>query len=205
MTKIFYTDIFNVNLSDIDLSLLTKERIDKANLINNELKKIQSLASYLLLRYAFNKLNIDINKYRFSYIANKPFIEGLGYFFNITHSNNIVAVVISDEEVGLDCEMVDTTRNLNLLKSYLFTTKETAEFDLFSDVEKYEYFYQKWVMKEAYFKKRGLGLSKSFNKTDNLDYPIIKITDKNNDAYFVSCTCVDYEIGKIEFKQINTI
>ena len=43
MERIFYTDISTVKLSDIDLSLITKERIDKASLLSIESKKIQSL------------------------------------------------------------------------------------------------------------------------------------------------------------------
>lgn len=205
MEKIFYTDISNIRLADINLSLISKERIAKANMINAELTKIQSLTSYLLLRYAFKQINIDINDYVFSYENNKPFIKELDYYFNITHSNNIVAVVICDKEVGIDCEMVDVTRNLELLKTYLFTSKENSEYILLSDIDKYDYFYQKWVMKEAYFKMIGLGLTKKFNQVENIIYPLSKIIDKNNNAYYMSCTCSNYAINEISFKLINAI
>ena len=201
MKKIFYTDISDIKLQDINLSLITKERIDKANSINNELKKIQSLASYLLLRYAFKTFGVDITDRTFSYNANKPFIEGLGYTFNISHSHNIVTVVISDEDVGIDCEMVDATRNLSLLKSYLFTTKETTEFDLISYSEKYDYFYQKWVMKEAYFKMNGTGLTKKF-KDVTLDYEVHFIKDLTGKSYCVSST-IDTSTVLIDFNTIN--
>ena len=203
MTKIFYTDISDITLSDINLSLIRKERIDKANLINIELKKIQSLVGYLLLRYALKQFNIDINDYAFSYKDNKPFFEGLVYNFNITHSNNIVAVVISEKEVGIDCERIDVNRNFDLLKSYLFTAKETIEFDLLNDIEKCNYFYQKWVMKEAHFKNVGLGLTKKFNSIDNLNYQVIKIIDIRNISYYLCCSANKFEYEKIDFSLIN--
>ena len=205
MERIFYTDISNIKLDMINLSLISKQRIDKANMIKDELKKIQSLTSYLLLRYAFKEINIDINEYIFSYNGGKPFIKELEYYFNITHSNNIVSVVISDKEVGIDCEIVDTNRNIELLKSYLFTSKENCEYALLSDVDKYDYFYQKWVMKEAYFKMTGLGLTKKFNQIEGIIYPLSKIVDKNNNAYFISCTYSNYTVAEISFNLINAI
>ncbi len=205
MERIFYTDISNVKLSDIDLSLITKERIDKASLLSIELKTIQSLIGYLLLRYAFKTLNIDITDYAFSYKNNKPFFEGLNYHFNISHSNNIVMVVVSDQEVGIDCEYVDINRELNGVAKFTLSQDELKEFNKLPDEDKYPYFYTKWVIKEAYFKMKGVGLSKSFNEISNLEYPVSKLSDANNNKYLFSCTSFEYNINRIEFNQINTI
>ena len=128
MKKIYYCDISNVLLDDINLSIISNERINKTNKINLNLKKIQSLTSYLLLRYAFKNINVNLNEYEFSYINNKPFIKDLPYHFNITHSNNIVAVIISDSEVGIDCEKIDITKNLDLLINYVLSIEELKEF-----------------------------------------------------------------------------
>ena len=43
MKKIYYTDISNIKLDDINLSLISNERITKCNLIKDDKKKIQSL------------------------------------------------------------------------------------------------------------------------------------------------------------------
>ena len=61
----------------------------------------------------------------------------------------------------------------------------------------------KWVMKEAYFKMSGIGLTKEFNKVDNLEYKITKIFDLNNNPYFITCSSFDYKIKEVIFNNIN--
>ena len=39
MKKIYYVDISNVKLSEINLSLISNERLTKSNMINDELRK----------------------------------------------------------------------------------------------------------------------------------------------------------------------
>lgn len=200
MKKVYYVDISNVVLEDIKLNLISIERINKSNLIHNDLKKIQSLTSYLLLRYAFRQLNINLNDYQFKYINNKPYID-LEYHFNITHSKNIVAVVVSDSEVGLDCEVIDSSRSLTPSK-YLFTNKEYEIFNLLKGADKIEYFYKTWVMKETHFKMLGKGLTKEFSSLDDLNYSVFKIVDLEENSYFISCS-TPYVLKKIDFNIIN--
>ena len=202
MNNIYYIDISNISIEDINLSLVSEERLNKCNLINEELKKKQSLISYLLLRYAFNELNIELNNYSFEYVNNKPFIPNIGYHFNITHSKNIVAVVISDKEVGIDCEYIDITRSLKA-KDYLLSDIEKSEFDCLDDKQKYLYFYSKWVAKEAHFKMLGLGLTKEFKNVSNLDYKITEIFDLENNRYFITSTYGDYQIKEVKLNNIN--
>ena len=107
MRKIYYTDISNINLNDLNLDIISKRKLNKTKLILNESKKIQTLSAYLLLRYVFKKIGIDINSYEITNLNGKPVIKELDYHFNITHSKNIVAVIISNESVGIDCEYID--------------------------------------------------------------------------------------------------
>ena len=79
MKKIFYVDISDIKLESINLSLISKERIDKANLMKDDLKKIQSLISYLLLRYAFNTIGIDITNYNFKSYLRSGLRSKLGH------------------------------------------------------------------------------------------------------------------------------
>ena len=200
MKKVYYVDISNVVLEDIKLNLISIERINKSNLIHNDLKKIQSLTSYLLLKYVFRQLNINLNDYQFKYVNNKPYID-LEYHFNITHSKNIVAIVVSDSGVGLDCEVIDSSRSLTASK-YLFTNKEYDVFNLLEGVEKIEYFYKTWVMKETHFKMSGKGLTKEFSSLDDLNYSVFKIVDLEENSYFISCS-TPFVLKKIDFNIIN--
>ena len=202
MKKIYYVDISNIKLEDINLSLISNDRLNKSNSYKDETKKIQSLTAYLLLRYAFKQLDINLNDYEFSYENNKPYIEVINYFFNITHSKNIVAVVISDSVIGVDCEYIDKNRELKAI-DYLFTEKEMLEFNSLDGDDKKEYFYKKWVEKEAYFKMIGKGLTKEFSKIESLDYNIYQIIDISGLSYYICSTEVESTLEKINFNIIN--
>lgn len=201
MEKIFYTDISDVKLAEINLSNINTQRLDKVSLLSDELKKIQSLTSYLLLRYAFAKLNINLNEYRFSYKNNKPYIEDFNYHFNITHSKNIIAVAISEKEVGIDAEYVDYHKKLDLVIKYALTNHEYAEFIKLTSNLKHDYFFQKWVIKEAHFKMIGIGLTKEF-KDISLNYNVVKLNDSSGNQYYLAST-IAAAIEKIDFNTIN--
>lgn len=201
MNKIYYIDITNINLKDIDLNLISDQRLNKANLLVEDRKKVQSLVSYLLLRYLFKKLNINLNEYNFSYINTKPFIKELNYHFSITHSHNIVAVIISEDEVGVDAQMIDLSKNIPSLVKYTLSDNETFEFNNLDESQKPNYFYSKWVMKEAYFKMNGTGLTKKF-KDVTLDYKVHFIKDLTGKSYCISST-IDTSTVLIDFNTIN--
>ena len=66
---------------------------------NEKNKEVSSKAWSYLISIFKQQFNIDIsnneillNEY------NKPYIKNLNYFFNISHSKNLVAIIISDKE-----------------------------------------------------------------------------------------------------------
>ena len=67
-----------------------------------------------------------ITSYKISASINgKPYIDNSNIFYNISHKNKMVGLIISDSEVGLDIEYVDTEniKRKSTLK-YFFTEKE---------------------------------------------------------------------------------
>ena len=67
-----------------------------------------------------------ITSYKISESINgKPYIDNSNIFYNISHKNKMVGLIISDSEVGLDIEYVDTEniKRKSTLK-YFFTEKE---------------------------------------------------------------------------------
>ena len=204
MKKIYYTDISNIKLDDINLSLISNERITKCNLIKDDKKKIQSLTAYLLLKYAFKELNVFVNDYEFEYENNKPYLKGINYHFNITHSKNIVAVVVSNSVIGVDCEYIDLERELKAI-NYLFTQNELIEFMKLDEMSRKHYFYKKWVEKEAYFKMLGKGLTKDFSNKESLGYKIYFLTDKVGLSYYMCSTNQELIPEEIEFNTINEL
>ena len=92
-----------------------------------------------------------ITSYKISESINgKPYIDNSNIFYNISHKNKIVGLIISDSEVGLDIEYVDTEniKRKSTLK-YFFTEKERES------ITNNEELLTLWTKKESYIKLNG--------------------------------------------------
>lgn len=197
MNEIYYVDI--TNLDNIDLNKIDLSYLSLKENIKDKRKKYQSLTGYLLLKKVLEKKGIYSFEYRLD-SNNKPYLKDSSIFFNITHSNNIVALIISDSEVGIDCEMVDSNRDFNKLISYVFTDNEKQMYHKLKGELMIEFFYETWVKKEAYFKMKGTGLSKEF-KNIELDYPVTLIKDLLGNRYYITAT-QKYELVELNITEL---
>lgn len=92
-----------------------------------------------------------ITSYKISESINgKPYIDNSNIFYNISHKNKMVGLIISDSEVGLDIEYVDTEniKRKSTLK-YFFTEKERES------IANNEELLTLWTKKESYIKLNG--------------------------------------------------
>lgn len=92
-----------------------------------------------------------ITSYKISESINgKPYIDDSNIFYNISHKNKMVGLIISDSEVGLDIEYVDTEniKRKSTLK-YFFTEKERES------ITNNEELLTLWTKKESYIKLNG--------------------------------------------------
>lgn len=92
-----------------------------------------------------------ITSYKISESINgKPYIDNSNIFYNISHKNKMVGLIISDSEVGLDIEYVDTEniKRKSTLK-YFFTEKERES------ITSNEELLALWTKKESYIKLNG--------------------------------------------------
>lgn len=80
----------------------------------------------------------------------KPYLENSNIFYNISHKNKMVGLIISNSEVGLDIEYVDTEsiKRQSTLK-YFFTEKERES------ITNNEELLTLWTKKESYIKLNG--------------------------------------------------
>ena len=74
--------------------------------------KAWSLLSKILLEDYNIKLSKEILKYN---NFNKPYIKDNPIYFNISHSNKYIAIIICDKECGIDIEYVDYMRDIKKL------------------------------------------------------------------------------------------
>lgn len=87
----------------------------------------------------------------------KPRFETLPYHFSITHSRDLCAVALCKENVGLDLEFVDESRNVEALSKRFFSSEEHSR--LLASENSLEDFFALWVKKEALAKLSGEGLA----------------------------------------------
>lgn len=104
-----------------------------------------------------------------SSLNGKPYLKNSSINFNISHCNNIVVVIISNKNVGIDIEDIKEFKKSIIRK--VLTNNELI--DLLSANNKKEYFFKLWTLKESFLKAIGTGLSYGMQ---NIEF---SIKDKN--------------------------
>lgn len=136
--------------------------------------KIECAVAYLLLA-ALLQSETGLQQIDFSFVYNehgKPYLDShLNYYFSISHCKSVVAVVLSDDEVGIDVEEI--ARYKESLARYVCNDEELNEISG-SDDESAS-FIKLWTRKEAVFKLLGTGITHD-----------IKDILPNNDVYISS-------------------
>lgn len=125
--------------------LFTKENTTSKDLLKDILKNELNITNYEL---AFNKYN-------------KPYLKDSNIYFNISHDKNTTILVISDKEIGVDIEYY--TYKESVMKKY-YNEFEQQEI-INSNNKEYE-FTRIWVMKEAFVKMKGQGISYGLQNVD---------------------------------------
>lgn len=179
--------IYLVEISD-SVNTKTLEELSSLicsdHLIHNKLTKINvnykmSIYSKLLTRVVIQQdlgirnsdIEIDVSQY------GKPFLKNNNEFhFNISHSQNMLAVSFSDKSVGIDVEQMRKT-DLKIADRF-FVREEIEYINQFQDKQLYRFF-EIWTKKEAYLKYLGVGLNKSVKSFNVLD------TDISNHFYTI--------------------
>jgi len=77
-------------------------------------------------------------------------------FFNISHSDGIVVIAISDSELGIDIQKIKSKNELQMAKR--FYSEKEARIVADSEAQGFEAFYRLWARKEALGKCTGKGV-----------------------------------------------
>lgn len=183
------------NLESLDQNI-SEERIKKAERFTFVDDKKRCILAEILLRKVLNKLNVDTNNLNYIYNENgKPYLKDSNYYFNISHSGEYVAVVVSDVEIGIDIQKIDDI-NLNIAKRYFNQNEYQNIIKLDNQDSQIDMFYDYWTCKEAYVKAIGKGLACEFNSFDitgeNFNYHLYRIDDYDG---YKCCLCAKDEIN----------
>lgn len=91
----------------------------------------------------------------------KPRFRDYPWHFNLSHSEEYVFCVLSEQEVGVDIQCKRTFNNERILRRF-FTEEEQKNWEQCdSEEEREQYFYRMWTRKEAYGKMTGEGIAKA--------------------------------------------
>ena len=87
----------------------------------------------------------------------KPaFAKGDPLWFNLSHSGDDIALLLSDEgEVGCDIEVIRPRKNWQALANAVFSLTEHDELEREAPEEQLSAFWRIWTRKEAIVKQRG--------------------------------------------------
>jgi 4'-phosphopantetheinyl transferase len=145
--------------------VITPARRDKANTYKYSSGKVATVISELLLRYALFEWTGSY-QFELSYGTwGKPVLLYPRHLhFNISHCKEACVCVISDEEIGIDIEMI---RSVSPSVIYRVCNEEEIEL-IRASADPEEEFIKRWVMKESYAKLSGVGLSRDFRTIDTL-------------------------------------
>lgn len=129
------------------------------------------LLAHALLRHTLSLYaDVEPAEWRFEIREHgRPELRGpvadLDLRFNISHTQGLAAVVISDSvDAGVDIERRRGVADRAALARRIFSDGELRTLDGLARVEFNNRFYEFWTLKEAYIKARGLGLTLPLGK-----------------------------------------
>ena len=157
------------------------ERQRKANSYKNiNDKKTCAMAYYLLCNGLKEEYNIENPTIKYNEYGNPYLRDNGNIFFNITHTKNIVACVISDKEVGIDIEEL-REYNEGVARKIL----NDDEFEKVKDDKDYTKY---WTIKEAVCKCEGTGIANfDFKNIDYTKYDFDMKYYTEHNAYLTVC------------------
>ncbi len=151
MLQAFYTNISNVDIEDQNNLRLCGEKLVG---IHNKKAIRQSMGARLLLCKVLAEQypQIPLPPVMTENQNGKPYLAQGGVYFNLSHSGDYAALVLCDEEAGIDIEKLEPPR---IAVAKRFFSK--PEYDWLSRHPMD--FYELWVLKESYVKALGTGLT----------------------------------------------
>lgn len=155
-------------MSDTTFQEMTRYvSLEKKNRLNRFLKPIdatRSLLGDLIIRYILCKYyglqNSDIvyafKKFGKPYLSQQPHLH-----FNISHSGDWVVGVVATDVVGIDIEKITIVKSD--IPLMVLADEEQEKFKELDEVQRNNFFFELWTLKESYAKTTGKGLSEGFN------------------------------------------
>jgi 4'-phosphopantetheinyl transferase len=173
--KVFYAETKDLSSRYSDLkNFITDDEHKRADRFLFEEDRETYISSHSMLRLILSE-ELNTNPSGISIIIGKnkkPGIPGNPVYFNLAHTRDAFALVISKESyAGIDLEKVNLSMDfLSIIKTF-FSNRE-REFILQSESEANNRFFLLWTRKEAFLKALGTGI------IDNLTQ--VEVSEQDN-------------------------
>ena len=183
--------ILNANKLTTDISKyvnVDNKRLEKIKKSSNQLFIKEQLGSNLLLNDILEN-NYFLDPKEIEYIYNesgKPYLKDKNLYFSLSHSNGIIALTVSKEEIGLDIELIKPVKDA--LAKRIMTTEEYNIYNTLDKNKKIKYFYEVWTSKEAYVKKIGSSITLTPSNIEIDEDILIKRINIDNNEYMLAVT-----------------
>lgn len=192
------------NISNSVLSVLSEEeKIKLAKYKNPKAKSAFLTARFYLRKLLSDRLKITQPSEIRIEIAEtgKPFLKDYSkLFFNLSHTQNMIAIGFSEKSIGIDVESISRSVNKDSILKHYFSEKEQQSYYSIQQSERSTAFFVGWTRKEAVLKATGFGLSKMNNNEVSFDINSEKpiISDSQNMNYqIISFTATDNNIVSV--------
>ncbi|MBP3503670.1 MAG: 4'-phosphopantetheinyl transferase superfamily protein [Bacilli bacterium] len=183
--------ILNANNLKTDLTLyknIDKRRLEKIKKSKNTLFIKEQLGSHLLLTDVLeNTYFQEIDKIEYIYNeSGKPYIKDSSLYFSLSHSNGIIALTVSKEEIGLDIELIKDVKDT--LSRRIMNDLEYNTYQSLNKESKKIYFFEVWTSKEAYIKKLGTSITLNPSNISIEDDVLLKKINISSNEYMIALT-----------------
>ena len=194
----------NLKLSDLAgyEKLLPGYRKEKIVRYRFEKDQLRSVIAGLLIRRAIGDGEIVFGAHE------KPYAKDSGIYFSVSHSGDVVAIAVDENEVGLDVEELPAENRLKIADRF-YHPAERAYVHGAQDMPRA--FCRIWTRKEAVLKMTGEGISTDLTAFDTTTEPLSgQLATVDLDGYCLSvCSekainSTDVYISEIELKGLLT-
>lgn len=177
---------------------LRQEEIEEC--VDNSLK-IEKFYAWKLLEIAVNEyIGLDFNKINFEKSSNGKWLCD-EFCFSISHSAGVVAVCISENAVGVDCQEIKPVKDG--MENKILTAREKELLSTLEGAEREDFLLSAWCKKECLLKHSGEGaLHASKRETVGVEFFNKKIEIDGKGYLFFACgegITQNLTLRKIEF------
>lgn len=212
MINIYVSDIRNLNkerIYEICTQVLEQEETDRILRMTHEKSRMRSLLGRCLLCNgikAYMKEEEGLPLLIGYGVNGKPYLkEYQDIFFNISHSGNLVACVIANQEIGIDIQEHNKA-DLKIADRFFSEKEKEQIYSCQTKEQQRELFFKLWCIKESYIKLTGKGLSQGLDTFSvDLDRKRILNNSKETVAHCHHMNIAEgYELAICGFHLIET-